>query len=307
MTRTAPAKDAAAATANPYTAPRNSAAVAPDLVRPARMLATNGGGRLEPVPGFNAVRARSEGFRGGRVPAALRNRRLGVAGDIEFARPQFTFGNDDRVPIVDASALPWRCICQLVVEGLFDQEVLGTGWLAGPHTLITAGHNLFSPSTGRQASKVWVMPGRDGDAVPYGLEATGQLDVHPLWRGDGNRNFDVGVIWLNAAMGEQLGWFGIGAYSNAQLRNLIVNNAGYPADKALGTQWFNAGRILAAEPQTLTYGLDTEPGQSGSPIFHFTEDEQRIVVAVHAYGDSGKNIGVRVTGDLLATLAGWVR
>ena len=88
---------------------------------------------------------------------------------------------------------------------------------------------------------------------------------------------------------------------------MIVNNAGYPADKPLGTQWFNAGRVLSAKPQVLTYGLDTEPGQSGSPIFHFTEDEQRIVVAVHAYGDSGENIGVRITADMLATLAGWVR
>jgi glutamyl endopeptidase len=295
------------AATTPKAGGRKTAAAALPLLRPSRMLATNGGGRLEQVPGFNAVRARSEGFRGGRVPAALRDRRLGVAGDIEFARPQFTFGNDDRVLISDASALPWRCVCQLVVEGLFGQEVLGTGWLAGPHTVITAGHNLFSPSTGRQASKVWVMPGRAGDAVPYGLEATTQCDVHPMWRGQGDRNFDVGVVWLDAPMGEQLGWFGIGAYSDAQLRGLIVNNAGYPADKPLGTQWFNAGRVLSAKPQALTYGLDTEPGQSGSPIFHFTEDEQRIVVAVHAYGDSGENIGVRITANMLGTLAGWVR
>ncbi len=295
------------ATAMPEATRRKAAAAARALVLPSRMLATNNGGRLEPVPGFNAVRARSEGFRGGRVPAALRDRRLGVAGDLEFARPQFTFGNDDRVLIGDASALPWRCVCQLVVEGLFGQELLGTGWLAGPRTVITAGHNLFSPSTGRQASKVWVMPGRAGDAVPYGLEATTQCDVHPLWRGQGDRSCDVGVVWLDAPMGERLGWFGIGAYSDAQLRGLIVNNAGYPADKPLGTQWFNAGRVLSAKPQVLTYGLDTEPGQSGSPIFHFTEDEQRIVVAVHAYGDSGENIGVRITADVLATLAGWVR
>ena len=274
---------------------------------PSYMAATNGGGRLESVPGFNAVRARSEGFHGGRVPPALRNRRLGVAGDLEFARPQFTIGADDRVPIADASALPWRCVCQLVVEGLHGHEVLGTGWLAGPRTVITAGHNLFSPARGQAASRVWVMPARDGDAVPYGLEASADFEVHERWQAAGDRSCDVGVVWLDKPLGQRVGWFGVGAYSDKQLRSLMVNNAGYPADKPLGTQWFNAGRILDVQARTLTYGLDTEGGQSGSPIFHFTEDEQRIVVAVHAYGDAGENIGVRVNDELFDVLARWVR
>ena len=89
-------------------------------------------------------------------------------------------------------------------------------------------------------------------------------------------------------------------------KNLLVNNAGYPVDKPLGTQWFNAGRIQEVKPNTLTYGLDTEPGQSGSPVFYFDEDLRRIVVAVHTYGTSGDNIGVRITPDLYAQMTEWV-
>lgn len=294
--------------------PRRSAAETEDygedrtlLLRPSYMVETNGGGNLERVPGFNAVKARSEGFRGGRVPPALRDERLGVAGDIEFARPQFTFGQDDRVLIADTSALPWRCVCQLVVEGLHGREILGTGWMAGPRTVLTAGHNLFSPTTGKEASCVWVMPARSGDAVPFGYRSSTRFAVHTLWKSKADREHDVGAIWLDDPLGDQLGWFGVTAFSDDQLAGLLVNNSGYPADKSLGTQWFNAGRVLSVKPRFITYGLDTEPGQSGSPIFLFTVDQQRIVIAVHAYGDSGENIGVRITPDLFRTIVKWIR
>lgn len=277
------------------------------LLRPSYMVETNGGGNLERVPGFNAVKARSEGFRGGRVPPPLRNERLGVAGDLEFSRPQFTFGSDDRVPISDTSALPWRCVCQLVVEGLHGREVLGTGWMAGPRTVLTAGHNLLSHVGGHKAARAWVMPARSGDAVPFGYCSSTAFTVHPLWNSHADREHDIGAIWLDEPLGDRLGWFGISAFTQAQLTGLLVNNAGYPADKPLGTQWFNAGRVLKVKPRVITYGLDTEPGQSGSPIFLFTADQQRIVVAVHAYGDSRENIGVRITPGLFRTISEWIR
>lgn len=277
-----------------------------DLLSPSYMTETNGGGRIEHVPGFNALKAMTAGFKGGRVPPSLRTR-LRTASDLEFAIPQFTFGNDDRVFIQDTTQVPWRCICHLVVEGADGREVLGSGWLAGPCTVITAGHNLFSELHHHQAEKVWVLPGRSGEAVPFGYDSSFTFAVHPKWKSDGNREFDVGVIWLDKPIGERLGWFGFAAHPDAKLQNLLVNNAGYPADKPLGTQWFNAGRILEANVRTLTYGLDTEPGQSGSPIFYYDEQMRRIVVAIHAYGESGDNIGIRITPELFQTLTTWFR
>lgn len=107
-------------------------------------------------------------------------------------------------------------------------------------------------------------------------------------------------------MGE-LGSFGFAAWPDQQLTNLIVNNSGYPDDKPMGTQWFNAGRILELTPNTVTYGLDTEPGQSGSPVFYFDKNMNRIVVAVHAYGSNQNNIGVRITPEIYSTLSAWRR
>lgn len=278
-----------------------------ELLRPSFMLETNGGGRVEDVPGFNAAKALALGLKGGRVPPHLRSTHLGAVGELELARPEATFGNDDRVFVADTTRIPWRCVCQLVMEGVDGRQVLGTGWLAGPSTVLTAGHNLLSNSPAHQATKVWVMPGRCGDAVPYGFCTSTTFAVHPDWQQRFDRTADIGVVWLDKPLGNQLGWFGMAAHNNAQLNNLLVNNAGYPADKPLGTQWFNAGRIMDVSAGFVTYGLDTEPGQSGSPIFYYDAQMRRIVVAAHVYGETADNIGVRITPTLYQTLAAWIR
>jgi glutamyl endopeptidase len=280
---------------------------APLRLRPSFMVETNGGGRVEAVAGFNTAKAMSLGLKGGRVPPHLRGMRLGAAGELAVARPEFTFGDDDRTFIEDTTRLPWRCICQLVIEGVNGREVLGTGWLAGPRTVLTAGHNLLNADPPHQAAKVWVLPGRSGDAVPHGFYSSANFAVHPEWQQDFERTRDIGVVWLDKPIGNELGWFGLGAHDDGMLRGLLVNNAGYPADKPLGTQWFNAGRILDVRPDAITYGLDTEPGQSGSPIFYFDAQMRRIVVAVHVYGETADNLGVRITPGLYDTLATWIR
>lgn len=273
----------------------------------AYMVQTNHGGRVEPIAGFEAARVMTQGFGARRVPAKLSSEWLGSASWLEFAFPQSVIGKDDRVPVADTSRTPWRCVCQLVVEGLHDEQVLGTGWMAGPRTLFTAGHNLFSHKLGRAAQRVTVIPGRSGDMAPFNFFRSRSFDVHPLWRATGDEDHDLGVVWLKAAVGDDIGWFGFGSRSDAYLQKLIVNTAGYPADKRLGTQWFNAGRVSEVAARSLVYGLDTEPGQSGSPIFMLSADDERVVLAVHAYGGDSRNRGVRITDEVFDLFESWKR
>ncbi len=54
---------------------------------------------------------------------------------------------------------------------------------------------------------------------------------------------------------------------------LLVNNAGYPyeADKPYGTLWYNAAAFARWRRQYIEYMVDTEGGQSGSPIYFLDE------------------------------------
>jgi glutamyl endopeptidase len=286
---------------------RRPRAVSSGRASPPYMVQTNNGGRMERVAGFDVGRVMSQGFGATRLPARLCSQHLGAATWLEFAFPQTRIGHDDRVPIADTTHLPWRCICQLVVDGLGAEQALGTGWMAGARTVLTAGHNLVSHKTGRQATRITVVPGRQVDMAPFDFFRSTRFDVHPRWREQGDEQFDLGVIWLDAAVGEHIGWFGFGSRSDEQLDNLIVNTAGYPADKRLGTQWFNAGRISQIEPRALVYGLDTEAGQSGSPVFAIDARDERVVLAVHAYGGDASNRGIRITDDVFSLFSDWVR
>lgn len=282
-------------------------AVSSGLSTGSYMVDTNNGGCLEQVPGFNAARVMAQGFGSRRLPERLCAETLGAADWLEFAFPQAIIGKDDRVPIGDTTRLPWRCICHLVADGLHDQQVLGTGWMAGPRTVLTAGHNIFSHKLGREASRISVVPGRQVDVAPFDFFRSSRFDVHPRWRSAGDENFDLGVIWLNEAVGERVGWFGFGSRTDSSLQDLLVNTSGYPADKRMGTQWFNAGRISDIRPRVLQYGLDTEAGQSGSPIFTASPEGDRTVIAVHAYGGDPVNRGIRITDDVHELFRQWVR
>lgn len=289
------------------TSSKRPRAVSTGRVRPAYMVQTNNGGRVERVTGFDVGRVMAQGFGGKRLPQRVCSESLGAASWLEFAFPESVVGKDDRVPIVDTTQLPWRCICHLVADGLHSQQVLGTGWLAGPRTVITAGHNLFSHKFGRSASRVTVVPGRQVDNAPFNFFRSTRFDVHPRWRSDGDESFDLGVIWLDADVGNHVGWFGFGSRPDVELQDLIVNTAGYPADKRMGTQWFNAGRVTDIGPRVLEYGLDTEAGQSGSPIFAVDANDERVVLAVHAYGGDAANRGIRISDDVFHLFQDWVR
>lgn len=163
------------------------------------MVQSNNGGRLEAVSGFNASRVFAQSFRRRPLPVRLWQETLRDDSVNDFAFPQSSFGNDDRTLITDTAALPWRCICQLVIEGVHpDQQLLGTGWLAGPHTVITAGHNLFNPTKGNKATRITVIPGRDGNIAPFDYYVSNDFDVHPGWYESGNQYQDLGVVWLKS-------------------------------------------------------------------------------------------------------------
>lgn len=217
-------------------------------------------------------------------------------------------GRDDRQSVPSVRLAPWQMVCHLLLQDTGGQVHTGTGWLSGPSTVFTAGHNLLYRKIGHRAVRVWVVPGRDGAEGPHGqFEATG-FDIHPQWRAGDVAEFDVGVIWLPQPVGQSLGWFGFSAQPDRVLQGLAVRTSGYPDDRQpFGSQWFADSRIHAARPQMLAYGLDTMPGQSGSPVFALDADARAVAVGVHVYGAGRENLGVRITQPIFDTLSGWWR
>lgn len=159
---------------------------------------------------------------------------------------------------------------------------------------------------------ILVMPARNGETMagnsPFGwIQVTQQsLQVHPGWAANGILDFDFGAIILppNAPLGAQIGFFGYGHFDDQQLDEAATTISGYPDNVPDGTQWFETNRIKEVTPNRLFYDIFTSTGQSGSPVF-FGNSTKQIACAIHNFGDTPLNSGVRVNAQVVAQLNVW--
>jgi V8-like Glu-specific endopeptidase len=163
---------------------------------------------------------------------------------------------------------------------------------------------VFSEPNGGWARQIEVIPALDGENRPFGSQIGTSYRSTNGWISSGDPGYDYGAIILpNAHLGTIVGHFGFASLSDYELLNLFVNTAGYPADKAFGTQWYNGGTIYQATPRQLSYMVDTTGGQSGSAVWRFTNG-QRQVIGIHGYGGC-PNKAVRVTSEVFSNLQAW--
>jgi V8-like Glu-specific endopeptidase len=219
--------------------------------------------------------------------------------------PKDVCGQDDRAEVLNTNVAPWRWICQLLMK-FPNGNFIGTGWLIGPRTVMTAGHCLYdSRRGGGWAQSIEVIPGMlRGQAKPYGSQLSTDLRTIDKWVNGESEEYDYGAIILpNNQFGNTLGYFGFTNLSNEQLQDLLVNNSGYPGDKPFGTQWYNGGRITEIKQNKLHYMLDSKGGQSGSPIWR-NQNNQRLAIGVHAYGGC-PNSATRINREKFNQMLSW--
>jgi glutamyl endopeptidase len=232
-------------------------------------------------------------------------------------------GRDERVRIVDTDLSPWRMICSLEMRGPNGSGAIGTGWLVGPRTVLTAGHCVFSTSFfGGWAATIDVVPGRNGfgppaESEPFGRTTSTSFSSVDRWQSDEDADFDIGCIHLDEPVGDTVGWFPIGVRTAEQLEGFLVNVSGYPGDRGDGKAQFHGhNRIAQVSDRRLFYEVDTFGGQSGAPVWiHENDDTTKpLVVGVHAYGTGGTpaslgitaNSAPRITREVFALITEWV-
>jgi len=255
---------------------------------------------IEFLVGFDPSRAINEG-----LPFAATEdyNDLLPAEAAEYQTPETVCGRDDRVRISPATAVPWRWICQLIITMPNGAGFRGTGWFIGPKCVMTAGHCVYSSANGGWARKIEVIPGMDGAARPFGSAVGTCFRSVKGWTSSADPNYDYGCIILPAPLGNSTGYFGFACLSDASLTGLLLNNSGYPGDKAFGTQWFNAGRTSQITARKIYYMLDTYGGQSGSPVWRLCNG-QRHAVGIHAYGGC-PNSATRIVQAVFDNMLAW--
>ena len=216
--------------------------------------------------------------------------------------------------VVALGSAPWKWICSLEVH-FGPRTIFGSGWIAGPRTIVTAAHVLHDDRHGGKATQVIVMPGRDGGTAIEKQEVSGESCFVPdEWLDGDPCGLDIGWILLPEPWRSLPGSIPCGVLPEGMpaQRPVMVTVGGYPMDNGWSgeTQVFGSNRLLAASRGgTLLYAIDTDPGQSGSPVWINHGQGKRTAVGVHAYGhDDGlgsctlgqtANGGCRFTPELL--------
>lgn len=234
-------------------------------------------------------------------------------GEASFGPPppeaETVHGPDDRVQITNTSIYPWRVHASLLITAADNSMWIGTGWFIGPHTLMTAGHVVYIKNSGVPGRDGWVksinvMPGRNGSTLPYGSVTSTNFRSVTGWTNSGDPNYDYGAIIIPTELGNTVGWFGFGAYPDADLRAAIGNISGYPGDKPAGTQWYDSRQIASVDSRKVYYDIDTVGGQSGSAVYRIINGA-RYGIAIHAYGGATTNSGTRIVTPVYNNMVAW--
>lgn len=102
---------------------------------------------------------------------------------------------------------------------------------------------------------------------------------------------DYGLVKLNKAIGDTTGWLGYSYNQSTVAEEIRIS--GYPGNKG-ATQWAMTGKVLAQSTHRIWYTIDTDNGQSGSPIYM----ANFAAVGVHTDGLITWNGGKRIHEDM---------
>ena len=287
-----------------------------DLEEDGYDIATHGGGELENVPDYDFSDSLTQGLEEINddenldleiLPPPCEEDGCAAEQDADQLEPvdgqaEIVFGRDDRVRIKNTTALPWRMICVLIITWPNGKRSRCTGFFIGPHTVVTAGHCVYSHANRGWAKKILVIPGmKDRNTRPYGAQAGRSFRSVKGWIKKKRKADDYGCIILpNNKLGNKVGHFGFAALSTRSLKRLLVNNAGYPSDKPFG-MWYNAGRITRVLARQIFYKLDTYRGQSGGPVWRRRSGKLHVV-GIHNYGG---NKATRITKTVYNNMMKW--
>jgi glutamyl endopeptidase len=271
----------------------------------------NGAGRTVTVPKAavvaGAANASSAGS-AGKAPSAkgAAVKAPGRTGPAVGPQPNTVLGADGRVQESVPNTYPWRAIVYMTTN-----RGQCTGFMMSRDVVVTAGHCVYE---GGWVTSYRIVPAKNGGSEPYGSCSGGISDVWTTgnYISTGSADYDYGLIKLTCDIGNTVGWFGWWYNTGENLVNQYFYVEGYPGDHPQ-QMWWDGDYANQQSATRLFYSIDTAPGESGSPVYHYNSTTPGLcggwcVTGIHTNGpfDSAYNSGTRFTPDVLSFINYWI-
>jgi len=201
-------------------------------------------------------------------------------------------GYDGRIKVTDVDTYPFRAIAYMRMHFRCGCNKEGTGFMVGDDIMLTAGHCLCCPDHHQTVDYMTLYFGYVSDN-DYFYKYDGKITY---WYGTDftegyGMNWDYGYIKLDEDVGQYTGYYGIRAMSDEELEEELLYVAGYK----WGELKYDYGPVSVNNEYVITYLMDTQPGNSGSPVSTY----DNYVVAINVAENDNNNFGRRITYDLL--------
>ena len=214
------------------------------------------------------------------------------------------------------SSFPYSAVARLVIHYSGDcncSTSYGTGFMVSSNCMLTAAHCVVCEH-GNEMDTMYIYFGySSATSIAFSTQATfsdNTIYYPPQYVANLNTStelsYDYAYIILDDNPGDEVGWFGLIAASNSTLNNKAAIVLGYVNTNL----WTNSNYIANTSSTRLYYQIDTDGGQSGSPVYWRTGSNY-YVAGIHTHGiqeDSSDplrhthNSGWRVTSSFINTL-----
>ncbi|WP_425255775.1 trypsin-like serine peptidase [Mammaliicoccus sciuri] len=217
-------------------------------------------------------------------------------------------GPDDRKLVKDIKKYPYKSI--VFIKSYFDdyKYIGGTGFMIDDYSVLTAAHVVDKKDI--KIKKIVVYAGyQDNEATIDTVNVIKKYTI-PEWINTRNSNLDMALLILEKPLGKTIGKLNIVDKSSI---NELVFTSGYPGGNDLnkgkikpGYQYYSSGEIVKITNDKLFYDLDSEGGQSGSPVFNNNNE----VIGIHINGfwpeDKYKfNSAVKLSSSKIEIIKNW--
>lgn len=227
--------------------------------------------------------------------------------------------SDGRTPVANESQYPYSAIAyiEMVWPSLNPEEgpiASGTAFMISDSLALTSAHCIYNKNLGGWPVSIAAFPGKKGIGFwndPYGSTycyigegyvcsdyiSALEEGIAPYVKDD------WAIIRLINPLGEDTGKFILDTLDNSQIIGASIKLCGYPGDLGICEQFEMVGSIHAYDSGVLYYNMDSNDGQSGSPVFNINPNSngEYVVYGIHQ-GNSvsmGYNRCVRITQNII--------